>query len=88
MVSTALNLESLDMREISWRPFDSDGKFKPAEGGGGLRRLAVRGASVTAIAQGLAFAIQMIATIVPSSAAHPCGFWREQQWLRRSVCYS
>jgi O-antigen/teichoic acid export membrane protein len=56
------------------KPFDENGKFKPAEEGGGLRRLAVRGAGVTVFSQGLAFAIQTIATVVLARLLTPADF--------------
>ena len=56
------------------KPFDANGKFKPADDGGGLRRLAIRGAGVTVFSQGLAFAIQMVATVVLARLLTPSDF--------------
>jgi PST family polysaccharide transporter len=55
-------------------PFDANGVFLPHQGGGGLRRLAVRGAGITVFAQGLAFAVQMIATVVLARLLSPSDF--------------
>jgi O-antigen/teichoic acid export membrane protein len=54
--------------------FDSDGNFHPRGDGGGLRRLAVRGAGVTLLSQGVVFAIQLIATIVLARLLTPADF--------------
>ena len=56
------------------KPFDANGKFHPTEVGGGLRRLAVRGAGVTVFAQGLVFAVQLIATMVLARLLMPSDF--------------
>ena len=58
----------------SLKPFDANGKFQPTEVGGGLRRLAVRGAGVTVFAQGVAFSVQLIATIVLARLLMPSDF--------------
>jgi polysaccharide transporter, PST family len=57
------------------KPFDPHGNFQqPAEAGGGLRRLAVRGAGVTVFSQGIVFAVQMIATVVLARLLAPSDF--------------
>lgn len=56
------------------KPFDSHGNFHPSGEGGGLRRLAVRGAGVTVLSQGVVFAIQLIATIVLARLLTPADF--------------
>jgi O-antigen/teichoic acid export membrane protein len=55
-------------------PFDANGKFQPTEAGGGLRRLAVRGAGVTVFAQGAVFAVQLIATVILARLLMPSDF--------------
>jgi PST family polysaccharide transporter len=55
-------------------PFDANGKFQPTEVGGGLRRLAVRGAGVTVFAQGAVFAVQLIATVILARLLMPSDF--------------
>lgn len=57
------------------KPFDSKGNFISfSEEHGGLRRLAVRGASVTVFSSGLMFAIQLISTIVLARLLVPSDF--------------
>jgi len=56
------------------KPFDESGVFRPNADGGGLRRLAVRGAGVTVASQSLGFAIQMIATVVLARLLTPGDF--------------
>jgi PST family polysaccharide transporter len=56
------------------KPFDEHGVFRLTEDGGGLRRVAVRGAGVTALCQGLGFAIQMIATVILARLLTPADF--------------
>jgi len=56
------------------KPFDASGNFHPVEVGGGLRRLAVRGAGVTVFAQGLTFAAQTVATIALARLLMPSDF--------------
>jgi O-antigen/teichoic acid export membrane protein len=56
------------------KPFDANGKFQPTEVGGGLRRLAVRGAGITVFAQGVVFAVQLIATVVLARLLMPSDF--------------
>ena len=56
------------------KPFDGSGVFRPNADGGGLRRLAVRGAGVTVVSQSLGFAIQMIATVVLARLLTPGDF--------------
>jgi len=48
--------------------------FRPNEEGGGLRRLAVRGAGVTVISQAAVFAVQMIATVILARLLAPADF--------------
>ena len=57
------------------KPFDANGNFRqPTEAGGGLRRLAVRGAGVTVLSQGVVFAVQLIATAVLARLLTPSDF--------------
>lgn len=56
------------------KPFDANGKFRPTEVGGGLRRLAVRGAGVTVFSQGVVFVVQLIATVVLARLLAPSDF--------------
>jgi len=56
------------------RPFDADGRFRPAAAGHVLKRLAVRSAGVTVASQMLLFGIQMIATIVLARLLRPSDF--------------
>lgn len=57
------------------RPFDGDGAFTPIAGeAGALRRLAVRGAGVTVFSQGVALALQLIATVVLARILTPADF--------------
>jgi O-antigen/teichoic acid export membrane protein len=56
------------------KPFDANGNFHPTGESGGLRRLAVRGAGVTVLSQGIVFAIQLIATIVLARLLTPADF--------------
>jgi PST family polysaccharide transporter len=57
------------------KPFDASGNFRqPAKAGGGLRRLAVRGAGVTVLSQGVIFAVQLIATVVLARLLTPSDF--------------
>ena len=56
------------------KPFDESGIFRPALGGDGLRRVAVRSAGVTVLSQGLAFAVQMGATVVLARLLMPRDF--------------
>jgi len=56
------------------KPFDANGAFQPIEEGGGLRRLAVRGAGVTVFSQGVVFAVQLIATVGLARLLTPSDF--------------
>lgn len=56
------------------KPFDENGAFRPAGDGGGLRRLAVRGAGVTIFSSGFGLAIQIIATVVLARLLTPTDF--------------
>jgi len=58
--------------EFRLTPFDQRGAFRPV--GGSLRRLAVRGAAVTVSAQGLALAVQLVATVVLARLLTPADF--------------
>ena len=55
-------------------PFDAAGAFRPVAEGAKLRRLAVRGAGATVFSNGVAFALQMIATIVLARLLTPADF--------------
>jgi O-antigen/teichoic acid export membrane protein len=54
------------------RPFDESGMFRSTEGG--MRQLAVKGASVTVLASVLGLAIQIIATVVLARILTPSDF--------------
>jgi polysaccharide transporter, PST family len=56
------------------KPFDSNGDFHPVAKAQGLRRAAVRGASVTVLAQGVSFAVQVVATVVLARILTPADF--------------
>jgi O-antigen/teichoic acid export membrane protein len=56
------------------KPFDASGVFRSPGEGGGLRRLAVRGAGVTVLAQGVGFVTQMVATVVLARLLMPSDF--------------
>lgn len=56
------------------RPFDANGDFHPVAKGEGLRRTAVRGAGVTVFAQGVAFVVQIAATMVLARLLSPADF--------------
>ena len=58
------------------KPFDAQGVFAPAVPGGGatLRRLAVRGAGMTVLSNGMSLAIQMVATVVLARMLAPRDF--------------
>jgi polysaccharide transporter, PST family len=56
------------------KPFDEQGAFRVVTDTDGLRRVAVRGAGVTALSQGLGFAIQMIATVILARLLTPADF--------------
>jgi len=57
------------------KPFDAHGDFQPsADGVGELRRLAVRGAGVTVLSQGVLLAVQVIATVVLARLLTPADF--------------
>lgn len=55
-------------------PFDENGYFKPIGEGGQFRRRAVRSAGITVLSQGLAFAVQMIATVFLARLLAPSDF--------------
>ena len=59
---------------MAMKPFDDHGLFCLTQDGGGLRRVAVRGAGVTALSQGLCFAFQMIATVILARLLMPADF--------------
>ena len=54
------------------KPFDASGAFRPSAEG--VRRLAVRGAAVTVFGQGMALAVQIIATVVLARLLTPGDF--------------
>ena len=56
------------------KPFDERGAFQVVTDRDGLRRVAVRGAGVTALSQSLGFAIQMIATVILARLLTPADF--------------
>src|SRR5215472_7068364 len=56
------------------KPFDATGAFHPINDSEGLRRTAVRGAGAMIFAQALAFAIQMISTVVLARLLTPADF--------------
>ena len=58
------------------KPFDDSGAFQPNVHmeRGGLRRVAVRAAGVTTVAQSLAVAIQLVATVVLARLLTPADF--------------
>lgn len=56
------------------RPFDASGAFQLPIEGGGLRRLAVRGAGVTVLFSGLSFSVQMIGTMVLARILTPADY--------------
>ena len=68
ILETALRLERV------LKPFDASGIFQPTGEGGGFRRLAVRGASLTVLSQGVVFAIQTVATFVLARLLTPADF--------------
>jgi O-antigen/teichoic acid export membrane protein len=55
-------------------PFDATGAFHPVAAGNELRRLAVRGAAATVSASMLAFAAQVISTIILARLLTPSNF--------------
>jgi len=55
-------------------PFDEHGRFRLHTDRDGLRRVAVRGAGVTAFATAMSFAIQMIATVILARLLTPADF--------------
>jgi O-antigen/teichoic acid export membrane protein len=56
------------------RPFDATHAFRPIAEHGGLKRVAVRSAGVTVFSQGVAFAAQMVGTIVLARLLRPADF--------------
>jgi PST family polysaccharide transporter len=56
------------------RPFDATHAFRPVAEQGGLRRVAVRNAGVTVLSQAVAFAVQMVGTIVLARLLKPTDF--------------
>jgi O-antigen/teichoic acid export membrane protein len=59
---------------VDLKPFDINGNFQAIQLGSGLRHLAVRGAGVTVLAQGLVFAVQLISTVVLARLLMPSDF--------------
>lgn len=55
-------------------PFDERGVFRVVADGDGLRRVAVRGAGITALSQSAGFALQMIATMLLARLLTPADF--------------
>jgi polysaccharide transporter, PST family len=55
-------------------PFDASGAFRPVAEGSELRHLAVRGAAATVSAQGLAFAAQVVSTVILARLLTPADF--------------
>ena len=58
----------------SMTPFDDQGMFRPAAGGDGLRRLAIRSAGVTVASQSAGFLIQLSRDGRARAAPRPRGF--------------
>lgn len=56
------------------RPFDSQGNFRPTAEAEGIRRLAIRGAGVTVVSQGVGLGTQIIATVVLARLLTPSDF--------------
>lgn len=56
------------------KPFDERGAFALSQDRDGLRRVAVRGAGVTALSQASGFAFQMIATVILARLLTPADF--------------
>src|SRR5437588_12875324 len=56
------------------KPFDELGAFRAVTDHDALRRVAVRGAGITALSQSLGFAIQMIATVILARLLIPADF--------------
>jgi O-antigen/teichoic acid export membrane protein len=56
------------------KPFDASGAFRMRVGEGGLRRLAVRGAGVTMLSQGVVFLMQVVSTVVLARLLMPADF--------------
>src|SRR4051812_20703446 len=56
------------------RPFDEQGRFNVATEQDGLRRVAVRGAGMSALSTTVGFAIQMIATVILARLLTPADF--------------
>src|SRR4030081_19144 len=62
------------MREADVKHADPMDAFQPIVAGTGVRRLAVRGAGVTALSQSLGFWIQMSATVILARLLTPADF--------------
>ena len=56
------------------KPFDAGGVFRPTEGAGEVRRLAVRGAGATVFSSGLGLGVQMVSTLVLARLLRPADF--------------
>ena len=56
------------------KPFNADGSFQPSAVGSELRFLAIRGAGASVLSQGIAFAVQTIATMVLARILTPADF--------------
>jgi PST family polysaccharide transporter len=55
-------------------PFDASGAFHPVGEGGGLRRLAIRGAAATISGQALSLALRVVPTVVMARLLAPADF--------------
>jgi len=56
------------------KPFDANGNFAPAAEGRELRHLAIQGAGVSVLSHGMAFAIQVVATVVLARLLTPSDY--------------
>jgi PST family polysaccharide transporter len=62
------------LRGDDLKPFDASGTFRSAVEGGGLRRLAVRGAGMTMLSQGVGLAVQIVSTVILARLLTPADF--------------
>src|SRR5437773_1754438 len=65
--------ENTDKGGICFRPFDQSGTFRLADNQK-VRRLAMRGAGATTVAQGVGVAIQIVSTLVLARLLMPADF--------------
>ncbi|MGH9454164.1 MAG: oligosaccharide flippase family protein, partial [Terriglobia bacterium] len=56
------------------KPFDASGAFAPVAEGGELRKLAVQGAGISVVSQGMTLAVQLVATMVLARLLTPSDF--------------